>query len=83
MVLHGFELVDPKTGDHKVVGDLAESWEMQGDTGVVFRLRNDVRWHDGQPVTARHDRRDVEGDGIHLGSVGARPRCPPCEDDAR
>lgn len=31
---------------------LAESWEMLGDTGVVFRLRSDVRWHDGQPVTA-------------------------------
>jgi peptide/nickel transport system substrate-binding protein len=33
---------------------LAESWELLGDTGVVFRLRRDVRWHDGQPVTA-HD----------------------------
>src|SRR5687767_6005346 len=33
---------------------LAESWELQGDTGVVFHLRNDVQWHDGQPVTA-HD----------------------------
>jgi peptide/nickel transport system substrate-binding protein len=33
---------------------LAESWEMQGDMGVVFQLRQDVRWHDGQPVTA-HD----------------------------
>lgn len=31
---------------------LAESWEMLGDTGVVFRLRRDVRWHDGRPVTA-------------------------------
>lgn len=31
---------------------LAESWEMTGDTGVVFHLRNDVRWHDGKKVTA-------------------------------
>lgn len=31
---------------------LAESWQLEGDTAVVFRLRNDVRWHDGQPVTA-------------------------------
>ena len=31
---------------------LAESWEMLGDTGVVFSLRRDVRWHDGRPVTA-------------------------------
>ncbi|HSJ16199.1 MAG TPA: ABC transporter substrate-binding protein [Longimicrobiales bacterium] len=33
---------------------LAESWELHGDTGVTFRLRSDVTWHDGQPVTA-HD----------------------------
>ncbi len=31
---------------------LAESWEMHGDTGVTFTLREDVLWHDGQPVTA-------------------------------
>jgi peptide/nickel transport system substrate-binding protein len=30
---------------------LAESWELD-EGGVTFRLRNDVRWHDGQPVTA-------------------------------
>lgn len=34
------------------VGALAESWEMLGDTGAVFRLRRDVRWHDGAPTTA-------------------------------
>lgn len=31
---------------------LAESWELEGDTAVVFRLRRDVYWHDGEPVTA-------------------------------
>lgn len=31
---------------------LAESWEMDGDTAVVFTLRDDVTWHDGRPVTA-------------------------------
>jgi len=30
---------------------LAESWDLD-DMGVTFRLRQDVRWHDGQPVTA-------------------------------
>jgi peptide/nickel transport system substrate-binding protein len=30
---------------------LAESWDLD-DAGVTFRLRQDVRWHDGQPVTA-------------------------------
>lgn len=42
--------------DLNVAPYLAESWELQGDTGVTFSLRRDVRWHDGQPVTAR----DVE-----------------------
>lgn len=32
---------------------LAESWRMLGDTAVVFRLRRDVRWHDGHTTTAR------------------------------
>jgi peptide/nickel transport system substrate-binding protein len=32
---------------------LAERWELLGDTGVVFHLRRDVRWHDGQPTTSR------------------------------
>jgi len=31
---------------------LAESWQMEGDTGVTMKLRRDVKWHDGQPVTA-------------------------------
>jgi peptide/nickel transport system substrate-binding protein len=31
---------------------LAESWELHGDTAVTFTLRDDVRWHDGEPVTA-------------------------------
>lgn len=33
---------------------LARSWEMVGDTGVVFHLRDDVRWHDGVKTSA-HD----------------------------
>lgn len=33
---------------------LAESWEVEGDTAVVFRLRRDIAWHDGVPTTA-HD----------------------------
>ena len=32
---------------------LARSWEVSADsTEVVFRLREDVRWHDGEPTTA-------------------------------
>ena len=32
---------------------LAQGWDMTGDTGVVFHLRHDVLWHDGEPVTAQ------------------------------
>jgi peptide/nickel transport system substrate-binding protein len=32
---------------------LAERWEMLGDTGVIFHLRRDVRWHDGTSTTSR------------------------------
>jgi peptide/nickel transport system substrate-binding protein len=33
---------------------LAESFELDGDSAVLLRLRGDVRWHDGTPTTA-HD----------------------------
>lgn len=32
--------------------DLAISWEAEGDTAVLLRLRDDVHWHDGEPVSA-------------------------------
>lgn len=33
--------------------DLATSWELAPDSGsVILKLRNDVKWHDGRPVTA-------------------------------
>jgi peptide/nickel transport system substrate-binding protein len=34
------------------VPHLARSWEMDSDSTLVIRLRDDVRWHDGVPVTA-------------------------------
>jgi peptide/nickel transport system substrate-binding protein len=34
-------------------GALAESWQVeQGGTVYIFRLREDVRWHDGEPFSA-------------------------------
>src|SRR5262245_31307217 len=33
------------------IPNLAERWDMT-DTAVTFHLRHDVKWHDGQPVTA-------------------------------
>lgn len=37
--------------DLEAVPALAESWDLE-DTGVTFHLRDDLQWHDGQPVTA-------------------------------
>ena len=34
------------------VGDLAESWEL-ADTTATFKLRQNAKWHDGTPVTAK------------------------------
>jgi peptide/nickel transport system substrate-binding protein len=37
----------------EVVPDLAESWKANADlTQYTFKLRSDVTWHDGEPLTA-------------------------------
>lgn len=39
--------------DLEVVPDIAETWDISADgTRYTFTLRNDVRFHDGRPVTA-------------------------------
>ena len=36
-----------------LVGDMAESWTFSADClDLTFRLRDGIRWHDGQPFTA-------------------------------
>lgn len=47
-----FELVNPKTWEHKVVGDLAESWEQPDPRTYIFKLKQGVTFHDGSEFTA-------------------------------
>lgn len=40
---------DPDSGAIKPL--LAKSWKWAGDSALEFTLRDDVKWHDGQPLT--------------------------------
>ena len=48
--VHGPEQKHP--ADFTVVPDLAEKWEHQGPTVIVFTLRKGVKFHNGDPLTA-------------------------------
>src|SRR5262245_30585334 len=44
----------PQTSLQSIVPDLATEWSWDEDkTELTFRLRQGVRWHDGQPFTAK------------------------------
>jgi len=47
--------------DLEVGPDIAESWELSDDgTTYTFHLRDDVRFHDGRPVTAQDFKYSIE-----------------------
>jgi len=40
--------------DLELIGDLAESWEIEaGGLEIIFHLRKDIKWHDGHAFTAK------------------------------
>ncbi len=54
MVFNGLVKYDK---DIKIVGDLAENWDiLENGQVIIFHLRKNVKWHDGAPFTAK----DVE-----------------------
>jgi len=47
--------------DLEVVPDIAEGWEVsEGGTVYTFHLREDVKFHDGKPVTAQEFKYSIE-----------------------
>jgi ABC-type transport system substrate-binding protein len=46
------QLADPKTWEHKVVSDLAESWQQPDARTIIFKLRQGVKFHDGSDFDA-------------------------------
>lgn len=52
MLFNGLVEINP--ADLTVIPDLAERWEVSDDSKTfTFYLRQDVKWHDGEPFTAR------------------------------
>ncbi len=37
----------------EIIGDLASSYLFENNTTLIFHLRKDVHWHDGQPFSAK------------------------------
>jgi len=69
-----------------VIPDLAESWAWDSsNTKLTFKLRQGVKWHDGQPFTAKDVQctladADREGgyQGLSFTATRARSGTPSC-----
>ena len=49
-----FDPLKPRESVDTIVGELAEKWSWQDDyRNLVFFLRKNVKWHDGQPFTSK------------------------------
>src|ERR1700748_2434481 len=49
-----FDPAKPHESLDTVVGDLADSWSWDAtNTKLTFKLKQGVKWHDGQPFTAK------------------------------
>lgn len=47
-----FDNLLTRNDDGEIVPQIATEWEQLSDTDVIFTIRDDVRFHDGSPLTA-------------------------------
>ncbi len=47
-----FDNLLTRDNDGKIVPQIATKWDYKSPTEIVFTLRSDVKFHDGQPLTA-------------------------------
>ncbi len=53
VTLEGFARWDLRSGDLKIVPNIAESWDIEDDGRTyIFHLRPGMKWSDGEPFTA-------------------------------
>jgi len=54
-IMDGLTDYDIKDPEMKTIPKIAESWKItKGGTVYTFKLRKDIKWHDGVPLTAQH-----------------------------
>ena len=68
---HIFEPLTRFDSDSKLVPALAESWQLLDDTTWEFKLRKDVKFHDGSNLTAEDVVWSLDRPAVITGSPGA------------
>ena len=62
-----YETLVARDADGNLTGGLAESWEWQDDTTIIFHIRQGVKFHSGDELTAE----DVKASIERVASMGA------------
>ena len=82
-----FDNLTSRRPDGKLYPGLATEWKLQGQTTWAFKLRQGVKFHNGDPFTSadakfsiertyRSRRQDHGGDGAQRPSIASRRRMP-------
>src|SRR5713226_6494785 len=55
-----FDNLTSRRPDGKLAPGLATEWKLQGQQAWVFKLRHDVKWHNGDPFTSADVKFSIE-----------------------